>query len=213
MLSMNFKYLIFCFYIFLMAGITFTACKETPKKLPIIGEREIIGKDTIFHKIPQFSFLNQDSIEISNRDFDQNIYVTDFFFTSCPSICPKVKRQMLRIYDKFENDPVLKIVSHTMDPKRDTPTRLKTFAENLEVDTDRWIFLTGDKDSLLDMSENYFIAAYEDKEAPGGFDHSGKIVLVDKKRHVRAFAEGTDPDDVTDFLTDIQVLINEVNSN
>jgi len=196
-----------------MAGITFTACKETPKKLPIIGEREIIGKDTIFHKIPQFSFLNQDSIEISNRDFDQNIYVTDFFFTSCPSICPKVKRQMLRIYDKFENDPVLKIVSHTMDPKRDTPTRLKTFAENLEVDTDRWIFLTGDKDSLLDMSENYFIAAYEDKEAPGGFDHSGKIVLVDKKRHVRAFAEGTDPDDVTDFLTDIQVLINEVNSN
>lgn len=116
---------------------------------------------------------------------------------------------MLRIYDKYEGHPMLKIVSHTIDPKRDTPERLKQYANNLDVNTSQWIFLTGIKDSLLGIADDYFIVAYEDADSPGGFDHSGKIILVDTKRHIRAFAEGTDPEDVDLFMRKIDNLLSE----
>jgi protein SCO1/2 len=161
------------------------------------------------HQIPKFAFTNQDSVVVTNEDLDDYIYVADFFFISCPSICPKVKKQMLRIYDAFEDEDQLKLVSHTIDPKRDTERALKLYAGNLNVDTDKWIFLTGDKDELFDQADQYFVAAFEDSEAPGGFDHSGKILLVDKQRHIRAFADGTDEDSVTEFLKDIKNLLNE----
>ncbi len=186
------------------------ACQEVPSEpLPILGRQEINGQDTIFHHIPDFSFTNQDGQTVVNEDLDNYLYLSDFFFTNCPSICPIVKKQMLRIYDKYENEPLIKLVSHTIDPKRDTVEKLKKYAEGLSVNTDKWMFLTGDKEELLDIAEDYFVAAYEDADAPGGFDHSGKIILVDKKRHIRAFAEGTDPEDVTQLLKDIDLLLLE----
>ena len=100
---------------------------------------------------------------------------------------------MLRIYDKYEQQDLIKLVSHTIDPKRDTPDRLKQYAENLNVNTNKWLFLTGDQDEILDIADDYFVAAMENEDAPGGFDHSGKILLVDTKGHIRAFADGTDP--------------------
>lgn len=119
---------------------------------------------------------------------------------------------MLRIYDEYQSESILKLVSHTIDPKRDTPEALKIYAKNLDVNTDKWMFLTGEKSELLDMADEYFVVAFEDADAPGGFDHSGKILLVDKKGHIRAFCEGTDPDDVSEFIKDIQSLIDEYNS-
>jgi len=115
----------------------------------------------------------------------------------------------LRIYDKYEDEDLLKLVSHTLDPKRDDVQVLNTYAKNLGVKSDKWLFLTGDKDQIYDLNDDYFIAVVEDDRAPGGIDHSGKIVLVDKEGHVRAFAEGTDPEDVTDFFQDIDRLIKE----
>lgn len=128
---------------------------------------------------------------------------------SCPSICPKVKKQMLRIYDRYENQDIVKLVSHTIDPKRDTPDRLKQYANNLNVDSNKWLFLTGDQDEILDIADAYFVTAMEDDNAPGGFDHSGKILLVDTKGHIRAFADGTDPKSVDDFFDDIDRLLYE----
>jgi len=186
------------------------SCKNDPNiKLPILGHQDIVGTDTILHKIPPFVFIDQNENKVDNNTLKNNIYVSDFFFMSCPSICPKVKKQMLRIYDKYEDNDFIKIVSHTIDPKRDTPERLKMYAENLSVNHDKWIFLSGNKDSLLDMAEEYFVAAYEDADAPGGFDHSGKILLVDTNGHIRAFCDGTDPGDVDDFLVDIDFLLKE----
>ncbi len=187
----------------------FISCSTNNEKLPIIGRFEIVNGDTLLHEIPDFTFMNQDSQKVSNQSLEPYLYVADFFFMSCPSICPKVKKQMLRIYDKYEDNEKIKLVSHTIDPVRDTPERLKLYARNLEVKNEKWIFLTGDKDSILEIAEDYFVAAYEDEDAPGGFDHSGKIILVDTERHVRAFAEGTDPDDVTKFLRDIDRLLKE----
>jgi len=195
-------------------GFFDVACesKSSDKPLPIIGRLEIVDGDTIHHTIPDFEFINQDSQLVTNQELTEYIYISDFFFTSCPSICPIVKKQMLRIYDKYKSNPMVKLVSHTIDPKRDTADKLKRYAADLGVDTDKWVFLTGDKESLLDIADAYFVAAYEDPDAPGGFDHSGKIILVDTKRQVRSFAEGTDPEDVDRFLKDIDKLLHEYDS-
>ena len=177
--------------------------------LPIYGEKTIENGDTIFYEIPEFVFTDQGRNSVSNASLSNHIYLTDFFFTSCPTICPIVKKQMLRIYDKYEDNPHVKLVSHTLDPKRDTPEKLDIYAQKLKVSNDKWLFLTGDKDSLIDMSAKYFISAYEDDDAPGGIDHSGLVVLVDKKGHIRASAQGTDPDDMTELLLDIDRLLME----
>ena len=181
---------------------------ETP--LPILGNLEITNTgDTIFHKIPDFKLIDQDSNLVSNNTLSPYLYISDFFFMSCPTICPKVKKQMLRLYDEFENEPKIKFVSHTIDPTRDTPKRLKEYATNLGVDTDKWLFLNGPKDIIFELADNYFVAAFEDKDAPGGFNHSGKIILVDTRGHVRAFTEGTISEDVDDFMIDINRLLKE----
>lgn len=191
--------------------ICFIQCTDVPKgPLPKIGRHEVSEDgDTIFHRIPEFNFISQDSILINNRSLKDNIYVADFFFMSCPTICPKVKKQMLRIHEKFKDDEIFKLVSHTIDPERDTPSRLRSYAENLGATSDNWLFLNGPKDNTYEIADSYFIAAFEDPDAPGGFDHSGKIVLVDKEGHVRAFAEGTDPAEVDRLMIDIKRLMSE----
>ena len=194
--------------IFVIASLS--ACKQTDTTtLPIIGHIDIVNGDTIFHKIPAFQFISQDDEIIDNKSLASSLYITDFFFMSCPSICPKVKKQMLRIYDRYEQQDLIKLVSHTIDPKRDTPDRLKQYAENLNVNTNKWLFLTGDQDEILDIADDYFVAAMENEDAPGGFDHSGKILLVDTKGHIRAFAYGTDPKSIDGFFHDIDRLLYE----
>ena len=195
-------------YIYIIYSLS--ACKQTnTSPLPIIGHLDIENGDTTYHKIPPSRFTSQDKVEIDNYSLANNLYISDFFFMSCPSICPKVKKQMLRIYDRYENQDIVKLVSHTIDPKRDTPDRLKQYANNLNVDSNKWLFLTGDQDEILDIADAYFVTAMEDDNAPGGFDHSGKILLVDTKGHIRAFADGTDPKSVDDFFDDIDRLLYE----
>lgn len=184
------------------------SCEADKKPLGYVGHHKELGDSIEYYKIPDFSFVSQDSVPIDNAHFADNIYIADFFFTSCPSICPKVKQQMLRIYERFEDETRLKFVSHTLDPKRDTIAKLKAYANKLDIDHNKWYFVTGDKDHLYEMAEAYFVSAYEDDTAPGGFDHSGKLLLVDQDRHIRSFAEGTDPESVTAFFNDIEWLLN-----
>lgn len=191
-------------------AIVLYSCQEQSQNAPLpkIGQIKIEGGDTLYHKIAPFEFLDQDSNKVVNAQLSESIYLSDFFFMSCPSICPIVKKQMLRIYDKFENDNV-KLVSHTLDPKRDTPSKLKQYASNLNVNHEKWLFLSGDKAHTYDIKDSYLIAAEEDPEAPGGINHSGKIVLVDKAGHIRSFAEGTDPDEVNRLMKDVRKLLQE----
>jgi protein SCO1/2 len=188
------------------------SCHNDREPLPFLGNKEVVNGTEVPHTIRDFRLYNQDSIEVNNQVLSEYIYVADYFFTSCPSICPIVKKQILRIHDKYKNEPLLKMVSISMDTKRDSIPRLKSYSEKLGVDQERWWFLTGDKDVIFNLNEDFFIVAYEDAEVPGGFDHSGKIVLVDQEGRVRAFAEGTDKDDVTDFFDDIDNLLEEVKS-
>ncbi|MEM9920379.1 MAG: SCO family protein [Bacteroidota bacterium] len=188
------------------------SCVKNPDadgQLPILGNRTVENGDTVYHRIKDFSFVNQDSNIITNASFEDKIYITDFFFTSCPTICPKVKQQMLRIHDKFKDNDKVVLLSHSIDVRHDTVAVLKKFATKLEVDTDRWHFVTGDEDHIYDMADEYFIVAQKDPDAPGGFDHSGRIILVDQNRYVRGFANGVDAEDVDRFMGDIQKLLDE----
>lgn len=182
------------------------SCNESGQELPYLGNKVVEDGKEIYHKVGQFSHYNQDSILMTNKDLADYIYVADFFFTSCPSICPKVAKEMLKIHNALKDDPQVKVVSFTIDPVRDTPSKLKLYGDNLGIDHKKWIFLTGDKDATLDLASTYFVAALEDADAPGGFDHSGKIVLVDKEGHVRSFSEGTDPTTTPKLIEDIKKL-------
>lgn len=201
------------YLIIILCSFFFFACGESEppkkKKLPVIGNKEVIDGDTIYHTIPDFSFIDQDSNFVDNETFADKAYVVDFFFISCPTICPKTTKQMLRIYDKFQNEDRLKLLAHTVDPKRDSVAALHRYARNLNVSSDKWHFVTGEKFDIYEIADDYFSIAKEDPDAPGGFDHSGRFILVDKNRMVRSFCDGTDPGDVDRFMEDIQILLDE----
>ena len=199
------------FYYLLPVFILFQSCQEeAAKELPILGNTYEEAGKKIYHEIREFSFVNQDSMEITNEVFEGKAYISDHFFISCPTICPKLSKSMLRIHDKFKSDERLLLLSHSIDTKYDTIPRLKKYAENLGVTSDKWHFVTGEKDQILDIAEDYFNVALEDADAPGGYNHSGRLVLVDKNRHLRAFCDGTDTESVTKFLGDIEHLLAEM---
>ena len=193
----------------LLASFHYSCTTVDNKPLPKIGFPTVVDGDTIPHTISSFSLLNQDSILIDNSYFSESIYLSDFFFMHCPTICPRVKKQMLRLYEHYEDNPKVKFVSHTLDPKRDTPSKLKEYAQNLEVNHSKWLFLTGDKDHIYDIKNDYFVAAMEDDSAPGGITHSGQIILVDSDGHVRSYVEGTDPKEVDKMFNNIDKLLKE----
>ncbi len=192
--------------LFLISMVSF-ACQMEQEKLPILGEKLIEGTDTLFHTIPEFSFTNQEGQEVTLATFEDKIYVVDFFFVSCPTICPVVKAQMLRVLEAYQDEDRLVFLSHTIDPKRDTVERLKKYADNLGVGVPKWHFVTGDKDKLHGIASSYFSIAYEDSSAPGGFDHSGRLILIDQNKHIRSYCDGTDPESVDQFIKDIGILL------
>ncbi len=186
-----------------------SACQDT-SPLPILGNQTEVNGKIEYHTIRDFSFVNQDSMEVTNQTFAGKAYVSDHFFISCPTICPKLSKSMLRIHDKFKNDNRLLLLSHSIDTKYDTIPRLKKYANNLGVSSDKWHFVTGEKDKIMDIAEDYFNIAFEDKDSPGGYNHSGRLILVDKDRHLRAFCDGTDPASVNNFMKDIEKLLKEM---
>ncbi len=198
------------FYLIPVLLLLFACKEEVKEELPILGNTYEEAGKKIYHEIRDFSFVNQDSMTITNEVFAGKAYVSDHFFISCPTICPKLTKSMLRIHDKFKSDDRLLLLSHSIDTKYDTIPRLKKYANDLGVSSDKWHFVTGDKEQILDIAEDYFNVALEDADAPGGYNHSGRLVLVDKNKHLRAFCDGTDAESVTKFLGDIETLLAEM---
>jgi protein SCO1 len=187
------------------------SCSKPEPLLPIYGEREVEGSDTIYHKIADFKFVDQDSASVTNETFRDKIYVADFFFTSCRTICPIMKTQMLRVYDTIQNDSDVLILSHTIDPKHDTVGLLRDFAERLGVKSSKWHFGTGyDNDYIYKLAQtSYFATAMEDKTEQDGFIHSGAFLLIDKDRRIRGKYDGTKEEDVNRLIADIGRLKKE----
>lgn len=200
----------------------FTECasdnKSEDHKLPILGRVDYVEKkvgdkvviDTVYHKVADFQFVDQDSTLITPQTFENKIYVTDFFFTSCPTICPVMKKQMLRVYEAFENNSEVALLSHTIDPEYDTVALLHEYAQRLGVKSDKWHFVTGEKDAIYETAQkSYMVTADEDGNAPGGFIHSGAFILVDKDRRIRGIYDGTKPEEVDQMMQDMQRLLQE----
>jgi len=198
-------------WVVVISCIVLTACApKKPEKLPIFGERQVVEKDTVFHTIPAFKFIDQDSSVVTNETFKNKIYVADFFFTSCRTICPIMKTQMLRVYDSIQHEPDVLLLSHTIDPKYDTVGLLHDFAERLGVKSNKWHFVTGDQDSIYRVAQTgYFATAMEDKSEPDGFIHSGAFLLIDKDKRIRGKYDGTKDEDVNRLLADIRRLRKE----
>lgn len=186
-----------------------TGCGHEPQRLPYLGNLEIKGTDTLYHTVPDITLTDQDSQIFRISTLKNKIILADFFFTSCPSICPKVKKQMLRLYDRYKDDDRVVMISHTIDQRHDSVAVLNRYAHNLGVDTGKWKFVTGEKDSIFYLADQYFVSVIEDPLAPAGFDHSGRIILVDKARRVRGFCEGTDPESVTAFFDTVDKLLKD----
>lgn len=190
------------------------------KVLPYYGEKEVAYNsgsevaDTVYHAVPDFSFINQDGEAVTFDDFENKILVVDFFFTTCPTICPIMTKQMTRLQWMLD-DPAykdVKFLSHTVNPSHDTPEVLKAYGEEQGADFSTWTFVTGDKEEIYEQGfEGYLLSTQEDEAAPGGFLHSSYFVLVDRDRHIRGFYDGTSTKEVDDLMVDIKMLMKEDN--
>ncbi|MFN4762444.1 SCO family protein [Gillisia sp. Q332] len=188
--------------IILIFGIIFI-----PKILDRIGSEEIIKSDRLNvqtkkgdpsevayiiqyeekKQVPEFEFINQDGDTITDKDYLGKVYVIEFFFTTCPSICPIMNENLISVQNEIDNEEDFGIVSITIDPEHDTPEVLKEYAENYGVTNPNWNFLTGDRNKIYEMANSGFgIFADEDETVPGGFAHSGLFALIDKEGYVRS---------------------------
>ena len=157
-----------------------------------------------------WKFVDQSNRPFGSEDLRGKVYVAEFFFTSCPTICPKVKSQMLRLEERFGGNPDFRLVSFSIDPKRDTPERMTEYAHKLGItNLDRWRFIHGDRFEIYDLDEDYLSIAMEDESAEGGFNHSGYIVLVDREGYVRAYASGLQEEEVTHLMDDVEQLLGQ----
>jgi len=185
------------FILFLLALIP--GCSLEPKEpLPILGTIDV-----------PYTFTDQDGAPVSQSLFANKVYVADFFFTSCPTICPLMKSQMLRVYESFTGQDNILLLSHTIDPEHDTVEVLHDYAERLEISAARWHMVTGPKNEIYDTANRYMLAAMEDKQAPGGFIHSGSFCLVDQSGRIRGYYRGTEEESVDKLIVDIKRLLNE----
>lgn len=191
----------------------------TPKKfLPIYQPAEVNFKlvDSSlqhikkFHKISNFNLVNQNGNNISQEFYHNKIYVADFFFTTCPSICPIMTNNMLKVQEKIKNDPNVLIVSFSVDPKTDSVAQLKKYAKEKGVDDLKWNLLTGDKKQIYDLARKSFFVAEIDKDSDSNdIIHTENFVLVDPDKRIRGFYDGTNLDEIKNLISDLSLLKGE----
>ncbi|NNC51224.1 MAG: SCO family protein [Flaviramulus sp.] len=138
-------------------------------------------------KVPPFSFINQDGITITNKDYEGKVYLVEFFFTTCPTICPRMNANLVRIQNTFKNFENFGVASFTINPDYDTPEVLKSYAEQYGVTNPNWHLMTGNKEAIYKLSnEGFNLYTAEEENVVGGFEHSGNFALIDKNGFIRS---------------------------
>ena len=177
---------------------------EDVKTIVVDGKEKT---DTLYHTIPPFRFINQDGDTVTENKFQNKIYVADFFFTTCPTICPKMMFQMERVNAVTQKMYDFLIISHTVNPQHDSVPVLKEYANLVHADSKKWMLVTGNKKDIYDIGmDGYKLAVDEDPRAPGGFLHSEMFMLVDKEKRSRGYYDGTDSSAVNKLMNDIKIL-------
>lgn len=175
---------------------------------PALVDQSVRGERD--HHIANFSLTDQNGQTITQNTYKDKIYVANFFFTTCKSICIPMTRQMKRVQDAFEDDPQVMLLSHSVTPKIDSVAQLKRFALKKGVDDQKWHLVTGDKKVIYELArKSYFAATTKGDGGANDFIHTQNLVLVDKEKRIRGFYNGTDPKDVDRLIGDIKTLEHE----
>ena len=162
-------------------------------------------------KVPDFKFINQDSTWVTLKDFENSIYVTDFFFIQCKGICPIMKTNMLNLYHDFKDEDRVKFLSHTIDPERDNVLTLKEYANTLQVEAPKWHFVTGEKDKIYSIAHDiYKNSVLEDAEAEDGFIHSGAFILVNQNQEIVRYYDGTQHEEIKRLKEDLRRMLDGI---
>ncbi len=187
-----------------------TTGKNNFKHLEIYGPKDVTEKgDTIYHTIPPFSFVNQEGKPITDKDLDNKIYVANFFFATCPTICPKMNENLRAVAENFKDADGIRFLSFTVNPEHDSVPVLAAYAEKRNANPKQWWFLTGNKDSIYTLAgEGFMLTAAKGKTADDFF-HDQNLVLIDKEKRIRGFYDGLDDADMRKLNDEIKVLMYE----
>lgn len=171
---------------------------ETPELVPVD-----------FHKISSFNLVNQMGESITNEKFSNKVYVADFFFTSCPGICPKMTSNMLLIQEAFKDNDMVELLSHSVMPEFDSVSVLKSYANTKGVKDNKWHLVTGEREEIYDLGRNYYFVEEDlgiDK-TNNDFLHTENFVLIDQQGHIRGIFNGLNKSSVNQLIADIKTLI------
>jgi protein SCO1/2 len=184
------------------------AKKKLAERMADLPPLPVLGPEG--HTVPPFALLDSDSVEFSHVNCEGQLRVIDFFFTTCPTICPIMSSQMARLQAGIDARGLtgdVRLMSHSVDPENDTPSKLKAYGERLGQDPEIWTLLTGNKEDIYDLARNgYFLTAIESDTAAGGIFHSDIFALIDRSGRIRGYYDGTDTDEVDQLLEDVHRL-------
>lgn len=189
-----------------------TCCKKDHSLLlPVFGEKTPTEHDTLYHKVGEFELTNQYGETVTKATVKNKIYVADFFFATCQSICPVMSKNLTAVQKEFENDDSFLILSHSVNPMHDTVQVLNAYAASYGAKKNKWHFLTGSKKQIYDLAKtSYLVNALEDDGSEEGFLHSELFLLVDPQGRIRGMYDGTDNAAITKLISDIKVLKKEI---
>lgn len=221
MLSFFKKYKFFAIFLFILSAIIVTIIYQILKpeeSLKIYQPADVTAElvDTTlqyvkkYHTIADFSLINQNGKTITQDDYKDKIYVADFFFTTCQTICPIMTGHMVKIQEALKDDHEVLLLSHTVTPEIDTVAQLKKYALEHGVNDLKWNLVTGDKKEIYDLARKSYLAAKDVPYSDNDLVHTENFVLVDKKKRIRGFYDGTDPDAIEKLLEDIKILEQEI---
>lgn len=194
--------------------------KNRYKPLPIYGPKQVAktfhkirGKivyDTVYHQIQDFKLYDQENHLVTQKNLTGKVIVANFFFTGCPTLCKEIDKNIARLANDYQRNNMLKFVSITVDPQKDDPSVLKTYANSLNANDNQWKFLTGDTATIYSLSRNGFlVSAINGNNNPDNFVYSEKLILVDQERRIRGYYNGSSVNEIAKLNDEIKVLIAE----
>lgn len=187
----------------------------TPKKVLRIYQPAEVASELVdttlqyvkkYHTIADFSLINQNGKTVTQKDYEDKIYVADFFFTTCQTICPIMTDHMVKIQQELRDDAQVLLLSHTVTPEIDSVQVLKNYAVAKGVNDKKWNLVTGDKKQIYDLARKSYLVAKDNPYEEYDLIHTENFVLVDKKKRIRGFYDGTDPEAIEELLKDIKIL-------
>ncbi len=201
------------YYIVCLIVLSIAACNNTTKKLPYYDTPDFtpkweLPKDKAFHQIRPFKLINQENKIFTEKDLEGKICVIDFFFTSCPGICPKMTTKMAEIQQEFNSDDEILLISHSVTPDKDSVPVLRRYALHKKVNFNRWKLLTGDKKEIYDLGRRFYFVEEDEGVKKGNdvFLHTENFILIDKQRHIRGIYNGLDLNSTQNLISDIKIL-------